>query len=94
MNSWAWIRIGTFGSTLSALATLVSPSGIAHPFAQQAANLWAIKQHLHQQWVIELGAAVDPIYLVDGCPLPLCVLTRASRCRLFAEEAGLRVLRR
>ena len=57
-------------------------------FAQQAANLWAIKQQLHQQWVIELGAAVDPIHLVDGCPLPLCVLTRASRCRLFAEEAG------
>ena len=63
--------------------------GSRTPFAQQAANLWAIKQHLHQQWVIELGAAVDPIYLVDGCPLPLCVLTRASRCRLFAEELSL-----
>ena len=31
--------------------------------------------------------ATDPIRIVDGCPLPLCVLTRAPRCRLFAGEA-------
>ena len=24
---------------------------------------------------------------MDGCPLPLCVLTRAPRCRVFAGEA-------
>ncbi len=57
-------------------------------FAQQAANLWAIKPVLHRRWVIDLGAATDPIRIVDGCPLPLCVLTRASRCRLFAGEAN------
>ena len=56
-------------------------------FAQQAANLWAIKQQLHQPLVLDLGAVADPIHLVDGCPLPLCVLTRASRCRGFAGEA-------
>jgi len=57
-------------------------------FTQQAANLWAIKPALHRCRVMDLGAATDPIRIVDGCPLPLCVLTRASRCRLFAEEAG------
>ncbi|MCP5124926.1 MAG: IS982 family transposase [Gammaproteobacteria bacterium] len=56
-------------------------------FAQQAANLWVIKQRLHQQLLIELGAATDPIRLVDGCPLPLCVLTRAPHCRLFPAVA-------
>jgi len=56
-------------------------------FAQQAANLWAVKQQLHQRLVIDLGAAADPIHLVDGCPLPVCVLPRAPRCRSFAGEA-------
>jgi hypothetical protein len=56
-------------------------------FAQQAANLWVIKQQLHQQLLIDLGAATDPIHLVDGCPMPVCVLTRARQCRLFPEVA-------
>ena len=46
-----------------------------------------IKQVLHRRWVSDLGAATAPIRIVDGCPLPLCVLTRARRCRLFAGEA-------
>ena len=37
--------------------------------------------------LIELGAATDPIRWVDGCPLPVCVSTRAPRCRLFPEVA-------
>lgn len=56
-------------------------------FAQQAANLWVVKQRLHQQQLIDLGAATDPIHLVDGCPLSVCVLTRAHRCRLFPGVA-------
>jgi hypothetical protein len=56
-------------------------------FAQQAANLWVVKQWLHQHLLIDLGAVTDPIRLVDGCPLPVCVLTRAPRCRLFPEAA-------
>ncbi|MBL8249881.1 MAG: IS982 family transposase [Candidatus Competibacter sp.] len=56
-------------------------------FTQQAANLWAIKQALHRCLAIDLGAATDPIRSVDGCSLPLCVLTRAPRCRLFVGEA-------
>ena len=56
-------------------------------FAQQAANLWVIKQRLHQQLLMELAAITDPIHVVDGCPLPVCVLTRAPQCRLFPEVA-------
>lgn len=56
-------------------------------FAQQAAKLWAIKQQLHQQLLINLEAVADPIHIVDGCPMPVCGLTRASRCRLFPEIA-------
>jgi len=61
--------------------------GSRTPFAQQAAHLWAVKQRLHPQLLIELGAATDPIRRVDGCPLPVCVLTRASPCRVFPEVA-------
>ena len=56
-------------------------------FAQQAAKLWGIKQRLHRCLLRDLGAATDPLRLVDGCPLPVCVVTRAPRCRLFPEVA-------
>ncbi|MCP5127588.1 MAG: IS982 family transposase [Gammaproteobacteria bacterium] len=56
-------------------------------FAQQAANLWVIKQRLHQQMLIDLGAVTDPIHLVDGCPMPVCGWARASRRRVFPEGA-------
>lgn len=56
-------------------------------FAQQAANLWVIKQRLHQQLLIDLGAVTDPLHIVDGCPMPVCVLTRAPQCRLFPDVA-------
>ena len=56
-------------------------------FARQAANLWVIKQRLHQQLLIDLGAVTDPIHLVDGCPMPVCVPTRAPQCRCFPEVA-------
>ena len=56
-------------------------------FARQAANLWVIKQRLHQQPLIDLGAVTDPIHLVDGCPMPVCVPTRAPQCRCFPEAA-------
>jgi hypothetical protein len=61
--------------------------GSRTPFAQQAAHLWVIKQRLHQHLVIDLGAATDPIRRVDGCPLPVCVLTRAPPCRRFPGVA-------
>lgn len=58
-------------------------------FAQQAANLWVVKQRLYQQLLIDLGAATDSIRLVDGCPLPVCGLTRAQQCRRFPGIADL-----
>ncbi len=57
-------------------------------FAQQAANLWVVKQRLHRHLLIDLGAVTDPIHLVDGCPMPVCMLTRAPQCRCFPEAAG------
>jgi hypothetical protein len=62
--------------------------GSRTPFAQQVANLWVIKQRLHQQLLIDLEAATDPIRLVDDCPLPVCGLTRALHCRRFREVAN------
>lgn len=59
------------------------------PFAQQAAHLWVVNQWLHQRLLMELGAATDPLRRVDGCPRPVCALTRMSRCRLFPEVADL-----
>jgi len=63
------------------------PLGSRTPLAQQAANLWVIKQRLHQSLVIDPGAATDPIRWVDGCPLPVCGLTRALRCRRSPDAA-------
>jgi hypothetical protein len=62
--------------------------GSRSTFAQQATNLWVVKQRLQQQLLIDLGAARDPMHLVDGCPMPVCVLTRAPQCRLFPETAN------
>jgi len=61
--------------------------GARTTFAQQAAKLWAIKQQLHQRLLSDLGAGADPIHVVDGCPLPVCTLSRAPHCRLFPEVA-------
>lgn len=57
-------------------------------FAKQAANLWVPKPRLHQRLISHVGAVADPIHLVDGFPLPICVITRAPRCRVFAGEAN------
>ena len=57
-------------------------------FAQQAANLWVIKQRLHQHVLIDLGAVTDLMHIVEGCPMPVCELARASRCRGFPDVAN------
>ena len=51
--------------------------GLRTTFAQQVANLWVIKQRLHQRLLVDLGAATDPFHLVDGGPMPVCVDPRA-----------------
>lgn len=61
--------------------------GARTTFAKQAANLWAIKQGLHGRLVAALGADADPIHLIDGFPMPVCVITRAPRSHVFAGIA-------
>lgn len=57
-------------------------------FARQAANLWFIKQLLHQQLIQKLGAYHDPIHIIDGFPVPICHFARANRCQLFRGIAA------
>lgn len=57
-------------------------------FARQAANLWFIKQLLHQQLIQKLGAYDDPIHIIDGFPVPICHFARANRCQLFRGIAA------
>ncbi|QXD15063.1 IS982 family transposase [Rhodocaloribacter litoris] len=55
-------------------------------FTRQAANLWAVKQRLHQRLLRRI--ACDPtLWIIDSFPMPVCRLARAYRCRVLAEEA-------
>ena len=62
--------------------------GSRSQFAKQAANLWAVKQALHQRLIAHLGALKDPVHLVDGFPLPVSHFKRAKRCQRFLGEAS------
>jgi Transposase DDE domain len=55
-------------------------------FARQAANLWAVKQRLHQHLLTQIG--LDPaVSLVDSVTVPICRFARAYRCRRLRELA-------
>jgi Transposase DDE domain len=54
--------------------------------ARQAAALWRVKQRLQERLAGRLSAG-DPVWLVDGMPLPACQFARATFCRRFAGEA-------
>ena len=56
-------------------------------FVRQAANLWQYKALLQQKIAEQLGALNDDVHLIDGVPIPLCSLCRASRCRSFEDIA-------
>lgn len=56
-------------------------------FARQAANLWVATQALQERLSTALGAMDDPVHLVDGFPVPVCVITRARRCVRFSAVA-------
>lgn len=43
-------------------------------FARQAANLWVATQALQERLSRALGAMDDPVHLVDGFPVPVCVI--------------------
>ena len=58
-------------------------------FARQAANLWAVKQMLHQRVVSRLGVANQRLFLIDGFPMPVCAFGRAPQARSFAGQASI-----
>ena len=62
--------------------------GSRSQFAKQAANLWALKQCLHERLMDELGSRRDPVHLVDGFPLPVSHFKRAPDCQRFKGEAS------
>ena len=56
-------------------------------FSRQAANVWRVKQCLHQRLVAELGADTADGHIIDGFPIPVCQLVRAPRSRVLTAEA-------
>lgn len=57
-------------------------------FAKQCANLWAVKQRILHFLSMSLNGYDDPIHLVDGFPMPVCRITRASKSRCFKDQAS------
>jgi Transposase DDE domain len=56
-------------------------------FVRQAANLWAIKAQLRQQFLGRVG--FDPqVSILDSFPMPVCGFGRADRCRRLAGLAA------
>jgi hypothetical protein len=55
-------------------------------FVRQAANLWHIKQLLHQRLAPRL-AGHNPLWLVDSLPVDACEFARATFCERFAGQA-------
>ena len=57
-------------------------------FTTQAANLWTIKQLLHQALLLKLGHQSNGTHLIDGFPIQVCHLTRANKSRVFKEDSA------
>lgn len=57
-------------------------------FSRQAANLWRVKQVLHEQLVVNMGADTDECHVIDGFPMAVCKLARAPRTQVFKPEAA------
>jgi hypothetical protein len=56
-------------------------------FLRQAANLWWVKQQLQERLVAALGARTADCHIIDGFPITVCKLARASRSRVLKAEA-------
>lgn len=56
-------------------------------FAKQSAKLWDLKRRIQDHLAWQLGAMEDTIHMVDGFPMPVCQLARASGSRCFRGEA-------
>ncbi|MFZ1641256.1 MAG: hypothetical protein WAV07_07400 [Candidatus Contendobacter sp.] len=55
-------------------------------FVWQAANLWQIKQLLHDRLVGDLGARAADGPIIDGFPIAVCKLARAVRGQILKAE--------
>lgn len=63
--------------------------GSRSSFVRQSANLWQVKQWIHQQLIQENGyGCAENIHIVDGVPLPTCQFARAKRSKLFQGQAS------
>jgi hypothetical protein len=64
-------------------------------FVRQAANLWRIKQLLHERLVADVGARTADGHIIDGFPIAVCKLARGTQpgpeggsgLRLLCREA-------
>ncbi|HMQ14103.1 MAG TPA: IS982 family transposase [Candidatus Competibacter phosphatis] len=62
--------------------------GDRSPFVRQAANLWRIKQLLHERLVADAGARTADGPIIDGFPIAVCKLARAVRSQVLKAEAN------
>ena len=56
-------------------------------FMRQAANLWWVTQQLQDRLVAALGARTADCHIIDGFPITVCKLARASRSRVLKADA-------
>ena len=56
-------------------------------FVRQAANLWRVKQLLHERRVAPLGACPADCHIIDGVPIAVCKLARAPDSQILKAEA-------
>jgi hypothetical protein len=55
-------------------------------FVRQAANLWRVKQLMHERLARRLVGG-DPLWLVDSLPIDACQFARATFCQRFGGQA-------
>jgi len=44
-------------------------------------DIWFIKQKILSLLSKKLGGNSDPIHIIDGFPIPVCLFTRARQCK-------------
>jgi hypothetical protein len=57
-------------------------------FVKQSANLYNVKELIHEKLVNKMNALDCSLHIVDGFPMPVCKTTRANRSRCFKGDAG------
>ena len=62
--------------------------GSRSAFVRQAANLWHVKQLVHEALVELLAVVSSTIHIIDAFPTRVCRNARANRCRVFKGEAA------